>query len=84
MVAGGEELIFIAMERKSGGQLDLGCESVEKLNMKSARQDKGCESVSALFVSEARDMGSDLGAERNKLGDTVGGKQRKTDGLGVT
>ena len=41
VVAEGEELIFIAMKRKSGGELDLGCESVEKLIMKSDLCDAG-------------------------------------------
>ena len=37
VVAGGEELIFIAVKRKSSGQLDLGCETVEKRNMNAGK-----------------------------------------------
>ena len=38
VVAGGEELIFIKMERKSGGHFDLGCESVEELDMNAGKR----------------------------------------------
>ena len=71
------ELLFIAMKRKSGGELDVGRESVEKLNLKCEFCNVGCDSgargmwVATLAISGtswARKSGEELDLVRESGG----------------
>ena len=78
VVAGGEQPVFIDMKRKSGGQLDLVCEvwweTEHEMGLVRSRTRGVNLTELALRLRSARDMESDLGDERNKLGDTTGGR----------